>query len=69
MADMPTLAHWPDRNKPFDIADSHVVAYARDRFGISMDLAVRVFDYARYKKVITFDPITKLWCGTKGGKP
>ena len=69
MADMPTLAHWPDRTIPFDYADSQAVAYARDRFGISMDLAIRVFNYARYKKVITFDPITKLWCGVKGGRP
>jgi len=69
MVDMPTLSHWPDRNKPFDYADSQVSAYARDRFGISRDLAIRVFKYASYKKVVIFDPITKLWCGTKGGQP
>jgi hypothetical protein len=68
MADMPTLSHWPDRSKPFDYADSRVIAYVRDRFDIDMDLAIRVFRYAADKKVITFDPITKLWCGTKGGR-
>lgn len=52
---------------PFDLANSQVVGYARDRFGTSLDLAVRIFDYARYKKVIIFDPITKLWHGAKGG--
>ena len=67
LADMPVLSHWPDRTKPFACANSQVIAYACDRFGISVDLALRVFDYARYKKVIVFDPITKLWCGAKGG--
>ena len=69
LADMPTLVHWPDRSKPFDYADSQVIAYVRERFGISMDLAIRVFDYARYKKVVVFNSVTKLWCGTKGGEP
>lgn len=67
MADMPALPHWPDRSKPFDYADSRVVAYARDRFGIQMDLAIRVFHFAASKKVIVFDRATGLWCGTKGG--
>ena len=67
MADMPPLSHWPDRNKPFDYADSHVVAYVRDRFGVSMDLAIRIFNYASYRKVITFNRETRLWCGVKGG--
>ena len=65
---MPALLHWPDRSKPFDYADSRVMAYVRDRFGIDMDLAIRVFGYARYKKVVVFDPVTRLWCGTKGGR-
>ena len=69
LADMPVLSHWPDRSKPFDYANSEVIAYVRDRFGVSMDLAIRVFNYAAYKKVVLFDPITKLWCGTKGGAP
>lgn len=67
LADMPTLSHWPDRNQPFDHANSQVLAYVRDRFGISTDLAIRVFDYARYKKVICFNRETSLWCGVKGG--
>ena len=67
MADMPTLSHWPDRSKPFDYARSEVIAWVRDRFGVAMDDAIRIFNYARYKKVVIFDPITKLWCGTKGG--
>ena len=67
LADMPPLSHWPDRSKPFDYANSRTVAYARDRFGIPMDLAIRVFHYAAYKKVIIFDRTTKLWGGTKGG--
>jgi hypothetical protein len=67
LADMPTLSHWPDRNQPFDHANSQVLTYVRDRFGISTDLANRVFDYARYKKVIRFDHDTKLWSGVKGG--
>ena len=69
MADMPALSHWPDWSIPFDFANSRVVAYICDRFDIDTDLAVRVFDYARQRKVINFDPITKLWRGTKGGRP
>ena len=64
---MPVLAHWPDRDEPFDYARSEVIAYVRDRFGVTMDDAIRIFNYARYKKVVIFDPITKHWCGTKGG--
>ena len=67
LADMPVLSHWADRSKPFDYANSEVIAYVRDRFGVSMDDAIRIFGYARYKKVVIFDPITKHWCGTKGG--
>jgi hypothetical protein len=64
---MPPLSHWPDRSKPFDYANSPAVAYVRDRFGIPMDLAIRVFHYAANKKVIRFNRETRLWCGTKGG--
>jgi hypothetical protein len=67
LADMPVLAHWPNRDEPFDYARSEVIAWVRDRFGVTMDDAIRIFNYARYKKVVIFDPITKLWCGTKGG--
>ena len=67
LADMPLLRHWTDRSKPFDYANSEVIACIRDRFGVSMDDAIRIFGYARYKKVVVFDPITKFWCGSKGG--
>jgi hypothetical protein len=32
---MPVLSHWPDRSKPFACANSQVIAYVRDRFGIA----------------------------------
>ncbi len=67
LADMPELSHWPDRSQPFDFARSEVIAHVRDRFGVSQDLAIRIFDYARYKGVIRFNRDTRLWCGTKGG--
>lgn len=67
LADMPPLSHWPDRDLPFDHANSQVLAYVRDRFGISMDLAIRVFNYANAKKVIRFNRETRLWSGVKGG--
>jgi hypothetical protein len=64
---MPTLSHWPNRDQPFDNSRSEVIAHIRERFGLDVNFAIRVFDYARYKKVIVFDPTTKLWCGAKGG--
>jgi hypothetical protein len=66
LADMPTLPHWPDRNQPFDYANSQVIAYICGRFGIGMDLAIRVFAYASAKRAIRFHRDTGLWCGVKG---
>lgn len=67
LEDMPELSHWPDRSQPFDHARSEVIAHIIERFGVSLDLAVRIFHYAKSKKVIRFNRDTRLWCGAKGG--
>jgi hypothetical protein len=68
VATMPQLLHWPDRDQPFDYANSEVIAFITARCGVSQTNAIRIFDSARRKGVIKFDPITKIWCGTKGGR-
>ena len=68
LAEMPALSHWPDRSKPFDYADSEVIAFITARCGVSQTNAIRIFDSARPKGVLKFDHETKLWCGTKGGR-
>ena len=67
LADMPPLSHWPDRNLPYHDDRSEVLAHIRERFGVSMDLALRIFHYAKYKGVIRFNRETRLWCGVEGG--
>ena len=64
---MPALSHWPDRDQPFDYARSEVIAHIRERFGVSLDLAIRIFHYAKSKGMVRFDRESRLWCGTKGG--
>lgn len=65
---MPTLSHWPDRSLPFDYERSEVIAHICERFGVSLDLATRIFHYAKRKGVIRFNHKTKLWCGVEGGE-
>lgn len=64
---MPDLPHWPDREQPFDHANSQVFAFIMARCGVSTKTAVRIFDSARQKGVIRFNRDSKLWCGVKGG--
>jgi hypothetical protein len=64
---MPPLSHWPDRNLPYHDDRSQALAHIRERFGVSMDLALRIFHYAKYKGVIRFNRETRLWCGVEGG--
>jgi hypothetical protein len=66
---MPPLSHWPDRSLAYDDDRSEVLAHIRERFGVSMDTAGRIFRYANYKKVIRFNRDTRLWSGAKGGQP
>lgn len=64
---MPPLPHWPDRTKPFDYANSQVIAFIMARCDVSQKTATRIFDSANQKKVIRFNHDTKLWCGVTGG--
>ena len=67
VADMPALAHWPDRDQPFDYANSQVIAFIMARCDVSQKTAIRIFDSANQKGVIRFDQQTKRWSGVKGG--
>ena len=66
---MPALPHWPDRNQPFDYANSEVMDFIMARCDVALKTAIRIFDSARSKGVIAFDHETQLWCGEKGGQP
>ncbi len=64
---MPSLPHWPDRDQPFDYANSQVIAFIMDRCDVPLKTAIRIFDSAGHKGVIRFNRETRLWCGRKGG--
>ena len=64
---MPSLPHWPNRDQPFDYANSQVIAFIMARCDVSQKTAIRIFDSANQKGVIRFDRQTRLWCGEKGG--
>jgi len=67
LEDMPGLNHWPERNQPFEYANSEVTAFIMARCGVSQKTAARIFDSANKKGVIKFNRDTSLWCGVKGG--
>ncbi len=69
LAEMPPLSHWPDRDQPFDHARSEVIAFIMARCDVPQRTAIRIFDSANHRGVIKFDHETRLWCGTKGGRP
>lgn len=62
---MPELSHWPDRERPFDIARSGVIAFIMARCDVGQKTAVRIFDSARRKGVIAYNHETGLWRGVK----
>ena len=66
---MPSLDHWPNRSKPCDPDGSQVLNWIADQCECDIPVATRIFDAARHKGVITFNPETRLWAGTKGGRP
>ena len=69
LANMPTLNHWPDRPKPYRAERSEVLTWMSDQFGCDLHVAEKIFEAARNKQVITYNQKTRLWTGTKGGRP
>ena len=64
---MPPLSHWPDREQPFDKAQSHVVQWIASMLDTTIDTAENIRHNAAAEKQIVFDPITKLWQGIPRG--
>jgi hypothetical protein len=60
---MPPLPLYPDRSKPFDPADSPVLRWIGHMTESNADLAKRILDAARCRKLVTFDQVTGLWTG------
>jgi hypothetical protein len=65
---MPRLNHWPHRPGPYLAEHSEVLNWLADQCGCDMQVAEKIFEAARNKQVIAFNPDTRLWCGTKGGQ-
>ena len=68
LANMPQLNHWPNRPRPYQAELSEVLNWLADQCGCDMQVAEKIFEAARNKKVITFNPATRLWSGQKGGQ-
>jgi len=68
LAYMPVLNHWPDRPEPFTPERSQVLAWIQDRYHCDLHVAHKIFDSARNKGVLVFDPETRIWSGKKGGR-
>lgn len=60
---MPPLAHYPDRSKAFNFADSHVIQFFESEFALTQKDAVTLFEAARRNKWILFDSNVKKWMG------
>ena len=69
LANMPPLNHWPDRPEPYLVERSEVINWFIDHYECDLQVAEKIFEAARNKGVITFNPETRLWCGLKGGRP
>jgi hypothetical protein len=69
LALMPRLRHWPDRSKPYSPETSDVLAWICEECGCDHLVADKIFQSARSKRVVRFDPASKSWSGVKGGKP
>ncbi len=69
LAFMPSLNHWPDRSRPFSQDQSGVLIWLSQEFDCDIETADKIFQSARGKGVVRFNPDTKLWCGAKGGQP
>ena len=69
LAHMPALDHWPDRPSSFDIERSQVLAFIAEGYGCDLIEADKIFHSARSKGVIRYNPNTRMWSGTKGGRP
>lgn len=69
LTNMPALNHWPDRPGPYLADRSEVLNWLADQCGCDMQVAEKIFEAARNKGVITFNPDTRLWRGTNGGRP
>jgi hypothetical protein len=69
LAYMPPLNHWPDRPGPFAPDRSEILAYIVEGFSCDIPMAEKIFQSARSKGVIRYNPETRRWCGCKGGQP
>lgn len=65
MRNMPPLAHWPDREKPYNDDDSRCLQYIRSSFAKceSMGEAVDIWNAARKIHLVFFNNKTRLWTG------
>jgi hypothetical protein len=68
LAQMPSLNHWPDRPAPYLAERSRVLAWITRQYRCDLPVAEKIFQSARSKGVIRYNPETRQWCGTKGGK-
>jgi hypothetical protein len=59
VATMPALTHYPDRTKPFDIAESEVVAWLISQPSVSQWL----FDEVKHMRLIVFDKASNTYRG------
>ena len=69
LAFMPPLNHWTDRSQPFSPEQSGVLHWLTQAFCCDIQTADKIFQSARSKGILRFNPVTKLWCGVKGGQP
>ncbi|MEI7912947.1 MAG: hypothetical protein WCK77_25275 [Verrucomicrobiota bacterium] len=65
---MPSLDHWPLRPDHYRPEDSQVLRFLVENFDTTLEDADKIFHAAASKGVVTFNPTTRLWCGTKGGR-
>ena len=65
MLNMPPLAHWPDRSKPYKDEDSQCLQYVLTSLPkhVSMDEALDIWNAARQTHCVIFSPKTKVWTG------
>lgn len=68
LAFMPPLNHWPDRPNTYTPERSEVLIWLAEGYRCDLIEADKIFQSARGKGVVRYNPETRLWFGTKGGK-
>lgn len=61
--EMPALNHYPNRDRPFNFADSEVVAFLMRALDINLADGCRAFERLRRHRDILYDPTIKRWVG------